>query len=62
MGDSDFVMEVLAGADERYDLRYRLKSLGYGISRVERKVIELCNIEKEDLYSGSRKKAKRVSH
>jgi len=56
LGGSDFVMEVLAEADERYDRRYRLKSLGYDISRVERKVIELCNIEKEDLYSGSRKK------
>ena len=56
LGGSDFVMEVLAEADERYDRRYRLKSLGYDISRVERKVIELCNIEKEDLYSGSRKR------
>jgi len=49
-------MEVLEEADERYDRRYKLKSLGYDISRVERKVIELCHIEKEDLYSGSRKK------
>jgi putative transposase len=56
LGDSDFVMEVLAGADERYDRRYRLKSLGYDISRVERKVVALYNIEKADLYSGSRKK------
>lgn len=56
LGGSDFVMEVLAEADERYDRRYRLKSLGYDISRVERNVIKLCNIEKEDLYSGSRKK------
>ena len=56
LGDSDFVMEVLAEADERYDRRYRLKSLGYDISRVERKVIELFDIEKENLYSGSRKK------
>ncbi len=57
LGDCDFVMEVLAGADEKYDRRYKLKSLGYDISRVERKVIALCNIEKENLYSGSRKKA-----
>jgi putative transposase len=56
LGDSDFVMEVLAGADERYDRRYRLKSLGYDISRVERKVVALYNSEKADLYSGSRKK------
>ena len=57
LGGSDFVREVLAEADERYDRRYRVKSLGYDISRVERKVIELYNIEKEDLYSGSRRKA-----
>ena len=57
LGDGDFVTEVLAGADEKYDRRYELKSLGYDISRVEHKVIELCNIEKEGLYSGSRKKA-----
>jgi len=56
LGDSDFVMEVLAGADERYDRRYRLKSLGYDISWAERKVIALFDIEKKDLYSGSRKK------
>jgi len=56
LGDSDFVMEVLAQADEHYDRRYRLKSLGYDISRVERKVIELFDIEKENLYSGSRRK------
>ena len=48
---------MLAGSNERYDRKYRLKSLGYDISKVERKVIDLCNIKKEDLYSGSRKKA-----
>ena len=57
LGDSDFVREVLAGSNERYDRKYILKSLGYDILKVERKVIDLCNIKKEDLYSGSRKKA-----
>ena len=56
LGDSDFVMDVLEEADERYDRRYRLKSLGYDILSVERKVIKLYHIEKEDLYSGSRRK------
>jgi putative transposase len=55
LGDSDFVMEVLAEADERFDRRYRLKGLGYDISRVESKVLELFDIEKKDLYTGSRK-------
>ena len=56
LGDSDFVMEVLEQADEKYDRRYRLKNLGYDISRVESKVLALFDIEKEDLCSGSRKK------
>ena len=56
LGDDDFVMEVLATANEGYERRYRLKRLGYDISRVERKVIGLFNIKKADLYSGSRKK------
>ena len=49
LGDSDFVMEVLAEADERYDRRYRLKSLGYDISRADwvvgwgRTKITYCN-------------------
>ena len=45
LGDSDFVREVLAGSNERYDRKYKLKSLGYDISKVERKVIDLCNIQ-----------------
>jgi hypothetical protein len=56
LGDADFVKEVLATANEGYERRYRLKSLGYDISRVEQKVIGLFDIKKADLYSGSRKK------
>ena len=56
-GNSDFIREVLTGSNERYDRKYKLKSPGYDTLKVERKVIDLCNFEKEDLYSGSRKKA-----
>ncbi|MFZ7111444.1 MAG: hypothetical protein ACOWYE_07155 [Desulfatiglandales bacterium] len=56
LGDSEFVMEVLGSADERYERRCMLKSLGYDVSMVERKIIALFDIEKEDLYSGGRKK------
>jgi len=55
LGDGDFVMEVLANANEGYERRYRLKGLGYDISRVEGKFIELFDIKKADLYSGRRK-------
>ena len=57
LGDSDFVTEVLEQADERYERKYRLKTLGYDIWSAEQKVIKLFDIEKEGLYSGSRKKS-----
>jgi len=44
LGNNDFVMEVLANANEGYERRYRLKRLGYDISRVERKVIGLFRL------------------
>jgi len=31
LGDSEFVMQVLAEADETFDRRYKLKSQGYSV-------------------------------
>ncbi len=56
LGDSEFVMQVLAQADETFDRRYKLKSQGYDIARIEQKVVDLFGIKKDELYSGSRKK------
>ena len=56
LGDSDFVTQVIAEADEAFDRRYKLKSMGYDITGVEQKVLDVFGINKEDLYSGSRKK------
>jgi len=56
LGDSDFVMQVLSEADEAFDRGYKLKSMGYNIHSVEQKVLELFNVKKAELYSGSRKK------
>ena len=56
LGDSEFVMQVLAEADETFDRRYKLKSQGYDIARIEQKVVDLFGIKKDELYSGSRKK------
>ena len=57
LGDSEFVMQVLDGADEQYERRYKLKALGYDSVKVEHKVLGLFGIAKEELYSGSRKKS-----
>jgi chromosomal replication initiation ATPase DnaA len=56
LGDSEFVMQVLAEADETFSRRYKLKSQGYDIARIEQKVVDLFGIKKDELYSGSRKK------
>jgi putative transposase len=50
LGDGDFVMNILSEADERVDRRYELKSLGYELDKVEQRVLEIYQIEREDLY------------
>ena len=40
LGDSDFIMEVLPQADEKYSRQYELKRLGYDLERLEWKVTD----------------------
>jgi chromosomal replication initiation ATPase DnaA len=56
LGDSDFALDILAKADEKYDRYYELKSLGYDLKSVEQKVSEIYEIEPEDIYSRGREK------
>jgi putative transposase len=56
LGDGDFVMNILSEANERMDRRYELKSLGYDLDKVERRVLEIYRIEREELYSKGRQK------
>jgi putative transposase len=55
LGDSDFVLQVLSEADEELDRRYRLRSQGHDIAGIEERVIDIFGIEKDELYSLSRK-------
>ena len=56
LGDSEFVMQVLDEAEERYSRKYRVKALGYDLNKAEQKVLGLFGISRKELYSGSRKK------
>ena len=56
LGDSEFVSDVISGANETFERRYALKAMGYNVAVVEQKVLDIFGISKEDLYSGSRKK------
>jgi len=56
LGDSDFVLEVLEEADEKFDRYYELRRRGYDLDKVEEKVCEIYGIELSDIYSKSRQK------
>ncbi len=56
LGDSDFVIGVLSDANEKYEHKYKLKSMGYDLEKIEQRVIEIYQIDKEDLYTRSRQK------
>ncbi|WP_319524102.1 transposase [uncultured Desulfosarcina sp.] len=56
LGDSEFVMSVLAQANERLDRRYELKSQGYDMTRVAARVAELMDIDPEALFQKGRQK------
>ena len=56
LGDSDFVMEVLSQADEKYSRQYELKSRGYDLERLEWRVTEIYGIDKEELHLSGRQK------
>lgn len=56
LGDSEFVMSVLAQANERLDRRYALKSQGYDMTRVAVRVAELMDIDPEMIFQKGRQK------
>jgi len=56
LGDSAFVMAVLAETEEKFDRFYELKSKGYDLDTVEQKVCALFGVEPDEIYSKSRQK------
>jgi len=58
LGDSAFVMEVLAEAEEKFERFYELKSKGYDLDTVEQKVCRIFDVEPDEIYSKSRQKTR----
>jgi putative transposase len=56
LGDSDFVTSILAEANEKLDRYYEIKSRGYTIEKVEKRVMEIFGVEKDVIYSKGRRK------
>ena len=58
LGDGDFVMDVLNEANERLDRKYEIRSRGYTIEKLEQRLLEIYQIDREDLYSKGRQKVR----
>jgi putative transposase len=56
LGDSEFVTETLRAAEEKYNRYYRLKSLGYNMSKVEEKVGRIFGLKASEIYEKGREK------
>jgi putative transposase len=56
LGDSDFVLSVIALADERFERGYDLKRRGYDLNRVALKVAGVFEIEADEIFRKGRQK------
>ncbi len=56
--NSEFVVSVLAQANEQYERRYELKRCGLDLERIAGRVAEICGIKEEDVFSKGRQKEK----
>ncbi|MEW6664285.1 MAG: transposase [Thermodesulfobacteriota bacterium] len=56
LGRSDFVTEVLAEANEQFELRYRLKTMGYDLERVAKKVAGLYGTNAGEIMTKGRRR------
>ena len=56
LGDSDFVTSILAEAKEELDRYYEMKSRGYTLETVEKRVMEIFGVDRDAIYSKGRLK------
>ena len=58
LGDSAFVMAVLAEAEEKFERFYELKSKGYDLDTIGQKACAIFGVEPDEIYSKSRQKTR----
>ncbi len=56
LGDTSFVMGILAQAEEKMTRRYAIKQSGLDIPAIERRICDLYEMSQEDLYVRGRHK------
>lgn len=58
LGDSEFVLDVLKEADEKFERFYEMKRLGYDLNAIEDRVCEIYKVDRAGIFSRSREKVK----
>ena len=57
LGNDDFVTAVLAEAREKRSRQYAVKCRGVDLKTIERRIASLLDIDRDEIYSKSRRKA-----
>ena len=56
LGESDFVLGVLSESEEKFERKYRLRSLGYDFEKILERVSSLFDLEKDYITGRGRQK------
>ena len=56
LGDNEFVMSILAEANDNLDRYYELRSRGYNLKKVEERVMEIFGVDRATIYSRGRRR------
>ena len=54
LGDSDFVLETLDASKEQFERKFRLKSRGFTLSMLSKRVSELLGVAPERIYASGK--------
>jgi putative transposase len=56
LGDSEFVDSILPRAEERITRQWELRRRGYDLDRIADRVSEIYEIDRDEIFAGSRRK------
>jgi chromosomal replication initiation ATPase DnaA len=54
LGDSDFVQQSLQKADEQLERKYRIRSKGYDMGQIAKRVAQLMNIAINEVFAAGK--------
>ena len=58
LGDLDFVDSVISRSDEQYERRHKLKRRGYDLDRIDGRVAEVLDMDRDEVFSKGRQDRK----